>query len=95
MATDYEKAVTALMKDVIAAVKAVARSRVDDAKESLGESAAHRLEQVREAAEAIGQNCKERMKTCAEKIEEHPLGSVLAALGAGVVMGLLIRCHRR
>ena len=105
MSNDYEKAVNALMqdvkdirvemKDVIAAVKARAKSHVDDVKDSLHESAVHRFEQVRDAAADVKRNCDDGLKSCAAKIEEHPLVSVLAAVGIGVALGTLIKWRRR
>lgn len=105
MSKDYEKTVDTLMKDVkdlradmkdvIAAIKAKAGAYVDDAKDSLHESAAHRLEQVRDATDAIGRRCHDRLKSGAAKIEEHPFASLLAALGVGVVLGGLMRWYRR
>ena len=105
MSTDYEKAVNALtndvkdlradMKDVIAAVKAKAGSYVDDAKASLHESAAHRLDQARDAADAVRQRYDDGVKSCAAKIVERPFVSVLAALGVGLVLGRLMRWHGR
>ena len=83
------------MKDVIAAIKAKAGDYVDDAKDSLHESAAHRVKQVREAADALKGKCQDGLKSCAAKIEEHPFACVLAALGVGLVLGALMRCHRR
>jgi ElaB/YqjD/DUF883 family membrane-anchored ribosome-binding protein len=105
MSTDYEKAVNALtkdvkdlradMKDVIAAVKAKAGSYVDDAKASVHESAAHRLDQVNDAADAVRQRYDDGLKNCASKIVERPFVSVLAALGVGWVLGRLMRWHGR
>lgn len=105
MSNDYEKSVEALMKDVkelrddmkdlFGALKAKAGSSVGDAMDSLHDSAAHRLEQVRDAAGAAGRRCHDGVKLCTEKMEEHPLVTVLAALGAGLVLGGLIRRHRR
>ena len=105
MSTDYEKAVNALtkdvkdmrddMKDVIAAVKAKAGSYVDDAKASVHESAAHRLDQARDAADAVRQRYDEGVKSCAAKIAERPFVSVLAALGVGLVVGRLMRWQGR
>ena len=105
MNKDYEKAVDALMKDVndlradmkdvVAALKAKAEDYVDDATESLHESAAHRVDQVRDAADAIRRKCHDGLKSCAAKTEEHPFASLLAALGVGVVLGGLIKWHRR
>ena len=105
MSSDYDKAVDTLMKDVkdlradmkgiVAAIKAKAGSYVDDAKDSLHESAAHRFEQVRDAADAIGQKYHDGLKSCAAKIEAHPFASLLAALGVGVILGRLMRWHRR
>lgn len=105
MSSDYEKAVDTLMKDVkdlradmkdvIAAIKAKAGSYVDDARESMHESAAHRVEQVCDAAEAIGHKCHDGLKSCGAKIEEHPFASLLAALGVGVVLGGLMAWRRR
>ena len=105
MSTDYEKAVNALtkdvkdmrddMKDVIAAVKAKAGSYIDDAKASVHESAAHRLDQARDAADAVRQRYDDGLKSCAVKIAERPFVSVLAALGVGWVLGRLMRWHGR
>lgn len=105
MSTDYEKAVNALtkdvkdmrddMKDVIAAVKAKAGSYVDDAKASVHESAAHRLDQVHDAADAVRQRYDDGLESCASKIAERPFVSVLAALGVGWVLGRLMRWHGR
>jgi ElaB/YqjD/DUF883 family membrane-anchored ribosome-binding protein len=107
MSHDYDKAVDALMKDVkdlradmkdvIAAIKAKAGDYIDSAKESLHESAAHRLEQVRDTANIVGRRCHDGLKSCAVKIEEHPFISLLAALGGGVILGglILMRCRRR
>ena len=105
MKDDYEKAVETLMKDVkdlradvkdvIAAMKAKVGSRVDDARDSVHESAAHGFEQVRDAADAIGQRYRDGLKRCAAKIEERPFASLLAALGAGVILGALMKWHRR
>ena len=105
MSTDYEKSVDALMKDVkelrddmkgvIGAIKAKAEEYVGEAKDNLTESGAHRLEQVRDAAGVVGRQCQDGAKVCAAKIGEHPLASMLAALGVGLVVGALIRSHRR
>lgn len=105
MSSDYEKAVEALMKDVkdlradvkdvIAAIKAKVGSRADDARDSVRESAAHGLEQVRDAADAIGRRYRDGLKSCAAKIEKRPFASLLAALGAGVILGALMKGHRR
>ncbi len=105
MSTEYEKAVNSLMKDVkdlradmkdvIAAVKAKAGTYVDDAKASLHESATHRIEQVHDAADAIGQRYHDQVKSCAAKIAERPFASVLAALGIGMVLSTLMRWRRR
>lgn len=102
MSTDYEKAVDALMKDVkdlradmkaiLGAVQGKARDYVDNARESLNESASERVEQVRQAARAVGQKYRHSVDDCAAKIGERPFVSVLAALGAGVILGgLLLR----
>jgi ElaB/YqjD/DUF883 family membrane-anchored ribosome-binding protein len=105
MKNDYEKAVDTLMKDVkalradvqdvIAAIKAKVGSRADDASASVQESAAHGFEQVRDAADAIGRRYRDGVKSCAAKIEQRPFASLLAALGAGVILGALMKWHRR
>jgi ElaB/YqjD/DUF883 family membrane-anchored ribosome-binding protein len=105
MSKDYEKAMDALaedvkdlradMKGVISALRGKARDRVEDAKESLHESAAHRIEQVRDAADAVRRRWHDGVKSCAAKIEERPFTSLLAALGVGMVLGGLMRWRRR
>lgn len=104
MNTEYEKAVDAMkkdikdlrddMKDVVAAIKAKAGTYVDETKESLHESAAQRIGQLRDAADAIGKRCRDGVKGCTTKIEEHPFTTLLAALGVGVVLGGLLRRRR-
>jgi ElaB/YqjD/DUF883 family membrane-anchored ribosome-binding protein len=102
MSTDYEKAVDALMKDVkdlrsdmkgiLSALHGKATDRVESIKESLHDSAAERVGQVRDAACAVGQSCQNALNDCAEKIAKRPFVSVLAAVGAGVILGgLLLR----
>jgi ElaB/YqjD/DUF883 family membrane-anchored ribosome-binding protein len=105
MKNDYDKAVEALMKDVkdlradvqdvIAAIKAKVGSHADDARVSVHESAVHGLEQVRDAADAIGRRYRDGLKSCAAKIEQRPFASLLAALGAGVILGALMKWRRR
>jgi ElaB/YqjD/DUF883 family membrane-anchored ribosome-binding protein len=105
MSNDYEKAVDTLMKDVkdlradikgiLSALHGKARDRVDGAKESLHESVAEGMEQVRDAVDAIERRCRGGLKSCAAKIEERPFFSLLAALGVGVVLGCLLRRGRR
>ena len=105
MSHDYKKAVDALMKDVkdlradmkgiLGALHGKARDSFGSARDSLHESAAERVEQVRDAACAVGRRCRHVFESSAEKIAERPLLSVLAALGAGVILGgiLLRRRH--
>jgi ElaB/YqjD/DUF883 family membrane-anchored ribosome-binding protein len=68
MSSDYEKAVDTLMKDVkdlradmkgiLSALHEKAKDYVESAKESLHESGAEGLEQVRDAADAVGRSCQ-------------------------------------
>jgi ElaB/YqjD/DUF883 family membrane-anchored ribosome-binding protein len=105
MSEEYQKAVDTLMKDVsdlradmkevISVIKAKAGGFVDEAKDCLHESAAHRLDQARDAADAFGKQCRKGLKSCAGKIEDRPFVSVLTALGVGVVLGGLLIWHRR
>jgi ElaB/YqjD/DUF883 family membrane-anchored ribosome-binding protein len=105
MSTDYEKAVDALMKDVkdlradmksiLTALHGKVRDRVESAKESLHESAAERVDQVRDAASAVGQSCQSAFSDCATKIGQRPFVSVLAALGVGVILGGLLLRRRQ
>ena len=102
MSNDYQKAVDALMKDVkdlradmkdiLSALRGKARDCVENAKESLRESAAERVDQVGDAALAVGRSCQRTFKDSAAKIGQYPFVSVLAALGVGVILGgLLLR----
>ena len=101
MSNDYEKAVDTLMKDVkdlradvkglLSALHEKARDRVENAKESLREAGAERVEQVRDAACAVGRSCQATMENCAAKIGQRPFVSVLAALGVGAILGGLLR----
>ena len=102
---DYEKAVDTLMKDVkdlradmkdiLHALHGKAKDYVEGVKESLHDSGAQRVEDVRHAACAVGRKYHEGLKNCAEKIEERPFASVLVALGAGFILGEVLRRHRR
>jgi ElaB/YqjD/DUF883 family membrane-anchored ribosome-binding protein len=80
---------------MLSVMKSKAGAYVDDAKASLHESAAHRLEQVRDAADAVRQHYDDGMKSCAARIVARPFISVLAALGVGLVLGGLVRRHRQ
>ncbi len=102
MSTDYDKAVDTLMKDVkdlradmkgvISALQKKAGDYVDSAKESVRESVTERVDQVRDAASAVGQSCQHSVKDCAAKIGQRPFVSVLVALGVGAILGgLLLR----
>lgn len=101
MSSDYEKAVDALMKDVkdlradlrsiLGAVHDRAKDSIEGAKESLRESGAERADQVKDAARAVGRKCHRAVSDCGAKIGEHPFLSVLAALGVGAVVGLLLK----
>jgi ElaB/YqjD/DUF883 family membrane-anchored ribosome-binding protein len=105
MNKDYDKAVDTLMKDVkdlradmksvIAALRKEAGDCVDSAKESVHDSVAERVEQLRDAADDIGRRCHDGVKSCTAQIEQHPFASLLAAVGVGVVLGGLLKCHRR
>lgn len=102
MGNDYEKAVDTLMKDVkdlradmkgiLNAIHGKARDYVESTKESLAESGAEGVDQVRDAACAVGRRCQRAFKDSAAKIGERPFVSVLMALGVGVILGgLLLR----
>ena len=102
MSNDYEKAVDTLMKDVkdlradmkdiLSALHGKARDSVESVKASLYESGAERVDQVRDAACAVGRSCQRALTGAAAKIGERPFVSVLAALGVGVILGgLLLR----
>ena len=104
MTTDYEKAVESLSKDLkdlradmkvlAGAFKDRARERFGDAKESVSECATHHLDQLHEAAEDIGRACRQGVATVSEKIEKRPITSLLAAVGAGIILGRLLgRCR--
>ena len=105
MTNDYEKAVNVLMKDVkdlrsdmkdvISALQGKAAAYVDSAKESLHESATQRLDQVRDAGEAVGRSLQHGFKDCTTKMKEHPLATLLAVLGVGVVVGGLLQRRRQ
>ena len=105
MSNDYEKAVDTLMKDVkdlradmkgiLSALHGKARDCVENAKESLHESAAERADQVRAAASAVGRSCQRAVEDYAAKIGERPFVSVLAALGMGVILGGLLLRRRQ
>ena len=104
MSSDYEHAVNALLKDVkelradmkgvLSALHGKAKDYVEHAKESLQESVAERVERVRDAAAAVGHNCQDASKECLARIKEHPLTSVLAAVGVGMILGGLLRRRR-
>jgi ElaB/YqjD/DUF883 family membrane-anchored ribosome-binding protein len=105
MSTDYEKAVDALMKDVkdlradmksiLNAVHGKVRDRVDSAKESLHDCAAEGVDQVRDAACAVGQGCQRALDDCAAKIGQRPFVSVLAAVGVGMILERLLLRRRQ
>ncbi len=105
MTNDYEKAVNVLMKDVkdlradmkdvISALQGKAGDYVASAKESLHESATQRLDQVREAGEAVGRSLQHSFKHCTTKMKEHPLATLLTVLGVGVVVGGLLQRRRQ
>jgi ElaB/YqjD/DUF883 family membrane-anchored ribosome-binding protein len=105
MSNDYEKAVDTVMKDVkdlradmkgiISALHRKAGDYVDSAKESLHESVTERVDQVRDAASAVGRGCQHTFKDCAAKIGERPFVSVLVAMGMGVILGGLLLKRRQ
>ena len=105
MSNDYEKAVDTLMKDVknlrtdmksiLGALHGKARDCVEGVKESLHESGAERVDQVRDAACAVRRSCHRAFEDSAAKIGERPFVSVLTALGVGLIMGSLLRWGRR
>lgn len=101
MSNDYEKAVDTLMKDVkdlrvdmkriVSALQRKTGDYVDSAKESLNESGAERVAQVRDAASAVEESCRQAVQSCAAKIGDRPFISMLGALGVGVILGGLLR----
>ena len=100
MSNDYDKAVDTLMKDVkdlrvdmrhvISALQKRAGNYVETAKESLEESVAQRVDQVRDAVSAVEGSCRHTVNGYAAKIGERPVVSLLAALGMGMIVGGLI-----
>ena len=102
MSTDYEKAVDTLMKDVKdlriemkdTLMKDVKDLRAD-MKDVIAAIKAKAGDYVGDAADALKGKCQDGVKNCAAKIGEHPFASVLTALGVGLVLGGLMRWHRR
>ena len=99
MSNDYKKVVDTLTKDVkdlradiksiLSTLHGKARDYVESAKESLRESGAERVDQVRDAASAVGRSCQRGLDDCAAKIGERPFVSVLAAVTAAPGKGVL------
>lgn len=47
--------------------------------------------QMKEFAEKIGENCQVQLEHVEDYVKEHPLKSILIALGAGLIIGKILR----
>lgn len=105
MATDHERAVETLWKDLRdlrADLKAVAvtlresaKERVGDAREAVSECAEHGAERIRDAADTAVDAGKRAMREVGRNISERPVTSLLAALGIGMLVGAILRGRPR
>ena len=103
MATDYEKSIDALYKDVKelrADMKAVVEALKESAKGEAGardrgeETAKRGVARLHEAAESLKERGCDIHEHLAAAVEEKPVLTVLAALGVGVLLGEILSWRR-
>jgi ElaB/YqjD/DUF883 family membrane-anchored ribosome-binding protein len=104
MATDYEKSIDALYKDVKelrADMKAVVEALKESAKGEAGalrdrgeETVKRGVARLHEAAESLKERGCNIHEHLAAAVEEKPVLTVLAALGVGVLLGEILSWRR-
>ena len=78
------------LKELVAAVGHNGHSRWEHFRGRLGGEAAHRAEQIREGIAHLRDAGAHASEQAQETLSEHPLSSVFAALGIGVVLGRFV-----
>jgi ElaB/YqjD/DUF883 family membrane-anchored ribosome-binding protein len=83
------------MSSLVGTIKELTKQGAGNVKDKAREQVDHGLEQLENAYEGLRRQGSATCEKVHKTVEEHPMGSVMVALGAGVVLGhLLARGNR-
>ena len=89
MRDDFSK-LSSDVKGVMQALIELGRSEAGEVGENLRNQAHKQMDQVKQAMDATRQRGEDTVESLGKKVKQHPLGTMLGALGVGFLLGALL-----